>query len=213
MKQTVSTPYFKALLLDEHLLFLQGLNEIFKKIAPESEIYFCNSMEKTKERLMTEDYQFLLMDLLTTSKDTKSFILYCRQQFPGLRLIIVSGITDTDIIKEYFSTGIHGYLSKSVDSIELKNALDKTYSGERYISSDLSGPLLSSFFAGGKKTLTKKELQILQQIASGSTVDKTSAKLNISPYTVMAHRRNIMNKLNLHSAGELVKYAFENNLQ
>jgi len=50
-------------------------------------------------------------------------------------------------------------------------------------------------------------------VAAGHTVDSASKLLHLSPYTILAHRRNIMKKLNLHSAAELVKYAYENNLQ
>jgi len=49
-------------------------------------------------------------------------------------------------------------------------------------------------------------------VAAGYSVEKTASLLLLSPYTILAHRRKIMSKLNLHSAAELVKYAYENNI-
>jgi len=68
------------------------------------------------------------------------------------------------------------------------------------------------FFEERKTRLTRKELVILRTIADGKTVSETAKALSLSTATVMSHRRNIMFKLDLHSAAELVKYAFENNL-
>ena len=107
---------------------------------------------------------------------------------------------------------VAGDWQKSVSVYELNLALERTYAGDKYVSSDLNGKLANSFFVSEQTSLTLKELEVLRLIAEGYKVDKISEMLFISPYTVMAHRRNIMKKLDLHTAAELVKYAFLNNL-
>jgi DNA-binding NarL/FixJ family response regulator len=144
--------------------------------------------------------------------DVKEFISFCKKQYPGLYIIIISSVTDIHTMKVLFAEGVNGYLSKAVNYSELKTALEKIYSGERYLSTDLTGKLATFFFEGEESKLTKKELEILRIVASGKTVKQTAEDLLISPSTVMAHRRSIMSKLDLHSAAELVKYAYANKL-
>jgi DNA-binding NarL/FixJ family response regulator len=60
--------------------------------------------------------------------------------------------------------------------------------------------------------LTPREREIVQLIAEGRTTKEIAAKLGVSAKTVEAHRSNLMNKLNLHSASELVRYAVRNNI-
>jgi DNA-binding NarL/FixJ family response regulator len=72
--------------------------------------------------------------------------------------------------------------------------------------------MTNSFFSTAQTDLTEKELEVLRLIAEGWKVNKIAEKLFLSPFTIMAHRRNIMKKLDLHSAAELVKYAYEHKL-
>lgn len=212
MTLSADIPTFKALLIDDHVLFGQGLRNLIKGMSPESEVTYNSNPDKAKEMLKTGGFEFLFSDLMIPGYNTKEFISYCRKNYPALIIIIISSTMDINSIKEYFGLGINGFISKNVDHYELKMALEKTWQGEKYISSDLSGRVANSFFAEEKDELTKKELEVLRLVAAGYTVDKTAGVLFVSPYTIMAHRRSIMKKLDLHSAAELVKYAFENNL-
>ncbi|MES2777752.1 MAG: response regulator transcription factor [Bacteroidota bacterium] len=212
MFQPIDIPAFKALLVDDHIMFSQGLAELIKRTSPNSEINCFSSVDKARAALDSVEYQFLLCDLVMPGSNTQDFITYSRKKYPSLLIIIVSSIMDIHTIKHCFSLGINAYISKAVNLFELRLAFEKTWNGDKYISSDLSGRLASNLFTAEKNQLTKKELEILQSVAAGNSVEKTAELFNVSPYTVLAHRRSIMAKLNLHSAAELVRYAFENKL-
>ena len=202
----------RIMLVDDHLMFSQGIAELLKKIAPRSELSLFSSVQKAMIALEKSKYEFLICDLLIPGSNVIEFIAFCRKAYPDLYIIIVSSSMNAGNIKELFADGVHGYLSKAVTYNELKMALEKAYNGERYISSDLSGKMATVFFEERKTRLTRKELVILRTIADGKTVSETAKALSLSTATVMSHRRNIMFKLDLHSAAELVKYTFENNL-
>ena len=212
MHPLADIPAFKAMLIDDHLMFSQGLSEIIKNIAPDSYVTNFNNVHRAKLELKMNEYNFILSDLLIPGNNVKEFISECRRDYPDIIIIIISSVMDISVVKEYFALGVNGYLSKAVNFYELKIAMEKTYQGDRYVSSDLSGRLASSYFMAEKSALTKKELEILRLVAAGHSVDKAAQLMHVSPYTVLAHRRNIMKKLDAHSAAELVKYAFENNL-
>ncbi len=212
MQDSIDIPDLSVILIDDHEIFCQGIAEIFKGMNSKCLFHYFTDIEKAKEDISKTKYQFLLCDLLIPNTDVKEFIRFCKKQYPDLFVIILSSLIDVNTIKEYFNLGINGFISKGVSYYELKLGLEKVYHGERYISSDLSSRLTYSFFSAEKTSLTPKELEVLRLIAAGRPVNAIAEILHSSPYTIMAHRRNIMKKLDLHSAAELVKYAFNNNL-
>lgn len=206
------TPLLRILLVDDHIMFSQGLSELLYKMLPACEITLCTSVTTAITALKAHDYQYIFCDLMIPGNDIRSFISFCKKNTPVSYFIIVSSVTDIHVIKSLFSDGIDAYLSKAVNSEELRMAIEKVNKNEKFLSSDLSGKMISSLYDSEKTDLTRKELEILKMVAAGKTVVQTAAILFISQSTVMSHRRNIMKKLQLHSAAELVKYAYENNL-
>ncbi len=206
-------PVLKILIIDDHLIFAQGLRELLLNIHPLVEIKETNNTEKALSTLIADEYHFLFSDVMIPGEDVSQFISECKKKFPLLNILMISSVIDIPRIKEFIALGINGYISKAVTFNELKEAIIKVYNGENYISSDISHKLANTLFFTEKHTLTKKETEILKLVAAGHTVDAASKLLHLSPYTILAHRRSIMKKLDLHSAAELVKYAFENNLQ
>jgi DNA-binding NarL/FixJ family response regulator len=202
----------KIMLVDDHIMFSQGLSELLKKVLTDVQVKVFSSTEKAKQELAVNEYHFLLSDMLMPGYNVKEFITHCKKKHPSLNIIILSSVLEIQTIKEFLALGIDGYLTKAVNAVEMKMALELIYNGEKYISSDISGKLATSFFEETKSPLTKKELEILRMVAAGNSVIQAAEQLFLSPSTVMAHRRNIMTKLDLHSAAELVKYAYENKL-
>ena len=212
MDTSLDLPPLKILLLDDHLLILKGFSEILKSMSPESAIKFFTSVEKVKEELNKEKYDVLFSDLMMPGVNTREFITFCKKKYPDLIIIILSGIIEINVVKEFLTLGINGFISKVVSQEEVKMALVTTHRGETFVSSNLSGKLAFSLFAAENTSLSQRELEILRLIAAGHSVEKTAALLNISAFTILAHRRSIMKKLDLHSGDDLVKYAVENNL-
>lgn len=209
---SIDLPPLKILLVDDHLLILKGFSAILKSMSPESTVKYYTSAEKIKEELAREKYDVLFSDLMMPGVNTREFIGFCKKKYPDMIVIILSGVMEINVVKEYLSIGVNGFISKVVSQEEVKLALETTHRGETFVSSNLSGKLAFSLFAAEKTSLTQRELEILRLIAAGHSVEKTASLLNISAFTILAHRRSIMKKLDLHSGAELVKYAFENNL-
>lgn len=214
MKQyAIEIPVVNILLIDDHPLVAEGLKELLKKMLPDGCIInVFNSIEKVKISLQKTHYDFALTDLVMPGQQVPDFITFMRSNYPDLIIMVISSSIDTNTIKECLSLGIKGYISKSINPDELKFAFENTYKGRKFISSDLSGRLASSVLAVENTALTKKELEVLRHLASGHTTKKVAEMLHVSPITIMTHKRNLMQKLNLHSVVGLVKYAYDNHL-
>ena len=118
-------------------------------------------------------------------------------------------------VREILRAGARGYILKDAIDSELLNAVRSVARGDGYISPAVSGALLSDYrkdVANPADLLSNREREVLQLIAEGKTNKEIANRLNLSVYTVDSHRGKIMEKLNLHSTGELVRFAIKNGI-
>jgi DNA-binding NarL/FixJ family response regulator len=134
---------------------------------------------------------------------------------PKTRVLALSMHKDSVYVREILRAGARGYLLKdSIDS-DLIAAVRAVANGDGYLSPAVSDAVLSDYrkhVTDPIDLLTSREREVLQMIAEGKTNKEIANTLNLSVYTVEAHRGRIMEKLNLHSTGELVRFAIRNGL-
>lgn len=201
------------LLLDDHALVVESFGELLKKLFPQDHsIHMFTSVEKAKASLQTLSYDLVLTDLIMPGQNVQEFIKHTRKTYPELIILIVSCVMDINCIKECLALGVNGYISKATHPDEISLAFKNVFSGRKFVSSDLSGRIAGSIFSIERTTLTKKELEVLRLIAAGHRTKMIAEMLHVSPITITTHKRSLLQKLNLHSAIELVKYAYENDL-
>ena len=134
---------------------------------------------------------------------------------PRSRVLALSMHKDSVYVREILRAGARGYLLKDSIDTDLLNAVRAIARGDGYLSPGVSDAVLSDYrrhVTDALDLLTSREREVLQLIAEGKTNKEIAASLNLSIYTVEAHRGRIMEKLNLHSAGELVRFAVRNGL-
>ena len=200
-------------MIDDHLLVAEGLKELLIKMLPaDCVVKVVDSIARAKASLQATHYDFVLVDLVMPGQQVPAFIGSLRAMFPDIIILVVSSVIDTNTIKECLSLGVNGYVSKGTSPEEIKFAFENTYSGRKFISSDLSGRLASSVLSVENTALTRRELEVLRLLAAGHSVRVVAGMLHVSPVTIMTHKRSLMQKLDLHSVVALVKYAYDNHL-
>ncbi|HEY6343416.1 MAG TPA: response regulator transcription factor [Bryobacteraceae bacterium] len=134
---------------------------------------------------------------------------------PRTRVLALSMHKDSVYVREILRAGARGYLLKDSGDADLVAAVRAVAKGDGYISPSVSDGVLSDYrrhVSDPLDLLTSREREVLQMIAEGKTNKEIAASLNLSVYTVEAHRGRVMEKLNLHSTGELVRFALRNGL-
>ena len=134
---------------------------------------------------------------------------------PHSRVLALSMHKDSVYVREILRAGARGYLLKDSIDTDLINAVRAVARGDGYISPGVSDAVLSDYrrhVSDPLDLLTSREREVLQMIAESKTNKEIAASLNLSVYTVEAHRGKIMEKLNLHSTGELVRFAVRHGL-
>ena len=203
------------LIVDDHVLFAEGMAAVFKSMWPDCTVHTLQTPSEALTVLQTRHYDFLFLDFLFPAEPgylTEHFITGCRSNNPDLVIIMLSSVLALSQIRYCLRMGVNGFLSKCSGLEELQGVLEHTTNKAALLSADISRLFLEEAQRQERSVLTKKELEVLQSIAAGHSVKQSAEMLYISTYTILAHRRNIMSKLDLHSAAELVRYAFENNL-
>jgi DNA-binding NarL/FixJ family response regulator len=134
---------------------------------------------------------------------------------PHARVLALSMHKDSVYVREILRAGARGYLLKDSVAADLVAAVRAIASGEGYISPAVSNAVLDDYRQNATNPvdrLTSREREVLQMLAEGKTNKEIATVLNLSVYTVDAHRGRIMEKLNLHSINELVRFAVRNGL-
>jgi DNA-binding NarL/FixJ family response regulator len=134
---------------------------------------------------------------------------------PRIRVLVLSMHKEAVYVREILKAGARGYILKDAIDTELLNAIRSVAHGDGYISPAVSGALLADYrqnVTDPVDLLSARERQVLQLIAEGKTNKEIATRLNLSVYTVDSHRGKIMEKLNLHSTGELVRFALKHGL-
>lgn len=137
------------------------------------------------------------------------------QEIPECRVLIVSMHKDPVYVRETLRAGARGYVLKDAIDTEFLTAVRAVARGEGSLSSAISGTVLSdyrNFVRQPIDLLTSRERQILQLLAEGKTAKDVAGELNISPYTVDAHRSRILKKLQLRGASDMVRFALEHGM-
>jgi DNA-binding NarL/FixJ family response regulator len=133
---------------------------------------------------------------------------------PRIRILVLSMHKEAVYVREILKAGARGYILKDAIDTELLNAVRSVAKGDGYISPAVSGALNDKVRDPSNPVdmLSGREREVLLLIADGKTNKEIATRLNLSVYTVDSHRGKIMEKLNLHSAGELVRFAMKNGL-
>jgi DNA-binding NarL/FixJ family response regulator len=134
---------------------------------------------------------------------------------PHARVLALSMHKDSVYVREILRAGARGYLLKDSGTADLLSAVRAVASGEGFISPAVSNAVLDDYrrhVTNPIDLLTSREREVLQMLAEGKTNKEIAGVLNLSVYTVDAHRGRIMEKLNLHSINELVRFAVRNGL-
>jgi len=132
---------------------------------------------------------------------------------PHIRVVALSMHKDSVYVREILRAGARGYLLKDSVADDLVAAVRAVAGGEGYLSPAISNAVLDDYrkhVTNPIDLLSSREREVLQMLAEGKTNKEIAVTLNLSVYTVDAHRGRIMEKLNVHSINELVRFAVRN---
>ena len=213
-------------LVDDHFLFRQGMKAIIS-VWPEIQIVFESAegytvIDKLKECEPLPDV--MLVDLSLPPQGKKEYsgrevAVALRENYPNIKIIILSGHEDENFIAQLIENGAHGYLVKDSNPKEVREAISSAYHKGSYINERTLKAIQNNILKrikprviGTNEEITKREIEILQLICQQLTTEQIAEKLFISPKTVNGHRNSLLEKTGSYNVAGLVIYAVKNNI-
>jgi DNA-binding NarL/FixJ family response regulator len=200
----------RVLLADDHALVRQGFRLILSS-QPDIEIVGeAGNGRETVELAEKLRPDVVVMDVAMPEMNGIEATRRLATLAPRTRVLALSMYKDSLYVREILRAGARGYLLKDAFDRDLVAAVRAVAAGEGYLSPAVSEAVLSDYrrhVSDPWDLLSSREREVLQLIAEGKTNKEIAAALNLSVYTVDAHRGRIMEKLNVHSVSELVRFA------
>ena len=209
----------KILLADDHKIIRDGLRALIEKeqnmeVVAEA----CDgrtTVRKAKELMPHIIIIDISMPDLNGIEATRQII----SNAPNSKIIALSMHSDRRFVINMLEAGAAGYLLKDSAFEELTMAIKTVLSGKTYLSPSIAGVVVENAMRNStqkntqtRAELTAREREVLQLLAEGRTTKRIATQLSVSVKTIETHRRQVMEKLDIHSVAELTKYAVREGL-
>jgi len=205
----------RILLADDHKLVRQGFRMILLAQPDMDVVGETGNGREAVELARSLKPDVVIMDVTMPELNGIEATRRIHENSPNIRVLALSVHRDSVYVREIVRAGAEGYLLKESADTDLLAAVRSVAEGNSYLSPEVSGAILKDYRKHATNPLdllTTREREVLQLIAEGKTNKDIASSLNLSVYTVDGHRTRIMDKLNLHSVGELVRFAVRNGL-
>jgi DNA-binding NarL/FixJ family response regulator len=205
----------RLVLADDHAMMREGLKSL---IGRESDIVVIGEADNGKETVelaLKTGAHVVVMDVSMPDLNGIEATRRLVKSDPKIKVVALSAHPNREFVREMLKAGASAYVLKSRAYDDLVRAIREVMKGKKYLSPEIAQGVVDEYVELSSSTsvnpafivLTDREREALQLIAEGRSTKVVADALNVSVKTVETHRRNIMEKLNLHSVAELTKYA------
>jgi DNA-binding NarL/FixJ family response regulator len=209
----------RILLVDDHTLMREGLRAVLEKRPDMTVVGEAANGREAMELAGTTRPDVVVMDISMPELNGIDATRRILAEHPHIKVVGLSMNSDRRYVVAMFAAGAHGYLLKDAASDELILAVTAVMRGNRYVSPAVASMVVDALLKGEgipapsqEKPLSSREREVLQLLAEGNSSKDIAVRLSLAVPTVETHRRQIMEKLNLHTVAELTKYAIREGL-
>jgi DNA-binding NarL/FixJ family response regulator len=205
----------RLLVVDDQMLISHGLKAMLE-IEPELQVVGIAENGKTAvQQVASLQPDLVLMDMRMPVMDGREATRLISQQFPDVKVLVLSTFDDDQYIKDSIQAGAKGYLLKDMPSEELIQAIHLTHRGYTQLAPGLMQKLITNDaeinFSRSTleqlSQLTDREQEVLKLISNGATNREIAQQLYIAEGTVKTHITHLLSRLNLRNRAQLAIYA------
>jgi DNA-binding NarL/FixJ family response regulator len=206
----------KVLLADDHAVVRGGLKEILVRNLENVACGEAENAEQVLTQVREHPWDLLILDITMPGRSGLDILADLKQLRPELPVLVLSMLPEDQFGKRVLKAGAFGYLKKESAPEELIQAIRKVLSGGRYVSPALAEKIVLDLNDGANlplhEGLSAREFEILVMLGSGKTVSQIAEELHLSVTTISTYRARILEKMNMSTTAELMRYAFRNHL-
>jgi len=209
-------------IFDEHRIGLAGTEKLLKDVPDISVLFACSDKSILVEKLKVLQVHILLLTMHDISVKSLNRIVQLSISFPKLKVLVISIINNEEIILKTLKAGAKGFLGRESTISDLTEAIYTLRNGYDYYGKSLTHLVLNRYIKDLKDNepstndklseLSERQIEILKFWGNSYSNQEIADKLFISVRTVESHKNHIMQKLNLKSTVDLVKFGIKNNI-
>jgi DNA-binding NarL/FixJ family response regulator len=210
----------RILLADDHTVMRRGLRLLLESQPGFSVVAEASDGREAVERAESSQPDVVVLDIAMPNLNGIEAAQRISSASPQVAIVILSMHSDEGYVLRALKSGVKGYVLKDSAEGDLMEAIKVVHQGKTFFSPEISKMLVEDYVREIRNRgtedsydlLTSREREILQLLAERKSNKDIAAGLNLSPYTVETHRRNLQEKLHLHSFAELILYAVRKGL-
>jgi len=210
------TSKIRILIADDHTLLRNGIRALLED---EQDIVIVGEAEDGREAVRLAGQlkpNVVLMDIAMPLLNGLEATRQIKREHPEINVLVLTMYDHEEYFRQMLEVGASGYIIKRAAASELVSAIRAVYNGEAVLSPVITRLLLEDYLSRDARSeesdpnaLSSREREVLQLIAEGKTSREIAEILNLSVKTVQSHRTSLMQKLDLHDRGDLIKYAIQ----
>ncbi|MCM1257143.1 MAG: response regulator transcription factor [Roseburia sp.] len=207
----------RVMIADDHSMIREGLKQLLELEGRFEVVAEANDGEECLQIINTMNPDVLLLDINMPKKNGLEVLHELKNRHSKMKVLVLTVHNEVEYLMKAMDIGINGYLLKDSESAKLKKAILTVIRGETYIQPDLI-PILNSKMKNMKndqdklESLTRRELDVLKNLAVGMYNKEIAIKLDISERTVKNHVSNIFKKISVSDRTQAAVFAIRNNL-
>ena len=206
----------KVLIADDHPIVRQGLRQILSGI-PDMEVAGeAVNAQESLDQVRAGGWNVLVLDITMPDRSGFDILKEIKHGQPHLPVLVLSIHAEEQLAVRMLKGGAAGYLTKQKAPGELVKAIRKVVNGGKYISPSLAETLAAGLDDTSDQprhiALSDREFQVMQMIAGGKTLTEIADELSLSAKTVSTYRTRLLEKMDLKTNAEIIRYALEHGL-
>ena len=205
-----------VIIIDDHPLVRRGIANSIQEIPGFNIVGEAGDADGAFDLLSRGGVDITILDISLPGEDGMEVLKKIQKKYPNVKILMLTMHPEELFALRAFRMGASGYLAKAQAPQELAKALIKISDGGKYISESMSTELIDHLDSNIERhrfeLLSDRELQVLILIAGGDSTNTIANQLSLSAKTVSTYRTRLLQKMQMHSTAELIRYALDNHL-
>jgi DNA-binding NarL/FixJ family response regulator len=206
----------RIVVADDHAIVREGLKRIISDAGDMRVAGEAADGTEVMKRVRELDFDILVLDLSMPGRSGMELIRLVRAEKPKMRILVLSMHQELQYAVRAIKSGASGYLTKESAPAQLEQAIRKIAGGGAFITPEVAEQLALGAMPGSEshphETLSDREFEVFRLLAAGVSVTEIASRLKLSVKTVSTHKANLMQKMGLQNASELIRYALRHGL-
>ena len=203
----------KVLLVDDHAILRDGLRLLIESQSDMEVVGEAENGQTAIDKALKLRPDVIIMDVAMPDMNGIEASSQILAEMPDVKILALSMHSDREYVMDMIKVGVSGYMEKECVADELIRAIHTVAANETYLTPKIATIVVAEHVDDHSlNALTDKEIKVLRLLADGSSTRAISDQFDVNIKTIEAHRRRIMQKLQIDNFAELLKYAIRNGL-